>query len=879
MGTSGPPVDCTGAGYVARSVVQVNGIPLTTSFVSATELRATIPDSVMSSVGTVQVTVGTAPPGGGGSADVAFAIVNPSPAITALSPTSAVLGSSDTPLTVTGASFVSGSEVAFNGAPLVTTLVDPKTLTATIPAAALATPGLYPVTVTNPAPGGGTSSSIAFIVSNPSVTITSVTPSSVPIGSPATSIALVGGGFVAASAVSFNGTPIATTFTDATQLSAVVPAASLLNAGAFPVAVTNPAPGGGVSAPVTVNVVYPSVTATSLSPASILLGAPPPTITVTGSGFLAGVTSIALDGAPALTTVTDASHASAALTTSQVATAHTFQVTVANPAPGGGTSAPLPFSVNDPVPTVTSVSPAAVLVGASDTTVTFTGTGFVSGSTALAGSASLATTFISATSLTAVIPASALGAPGSLALVVTSPAPGGGTSTPPFSFGVNDPVPTATSVSPSFALVGSPDTPIVVTGAKFVSSSTVLLGATALATTFVDATTLDATIPAGSLAGAASLVLTVSTPAPGGGTSGALAFTVDNPGPTITAVSPASTLVPSVATAISVTGTGFFSGVSVVQIGGTSVATTYSGGAAVTLGATIPASQLASAATLSITVANPPPGGGTSNVAFFTANDPVPAITSVAPSTINALSPATPITLTGTGFVAASVVQVNGAPIAVTASSATSLTATVPAALLAAPGTLSVTVTNPAPGGGTSAPVIVTVQCNVPAGAVALTALSTPTTEALDFSQASEAYWITESEVNDTCPSVDDTNGVTPFLAWVVVNDTGASATLSAWAVCNKTDDAFLTFYNRSTVPTTQSQLEACTGFVAEGANGAGGHNSPQPGASQFCPGLTKANGGGLTLAACGTAVVLIQPYSTTSSSYTPPTSLTIELQ
>ena len=876
VGAPGPTLDCIGTGFVARSVVQVNGTPLPTTFVSATELRAAVPKSDMSPVGTLDVTVGTAPPGGGGSNVVPFQIVNPAPTITALTPTSKLLGSADTLLTVLGSSFVPGATIAFNGATLPTTVVDPTTATATLPSAQLATSGLYPVTVTNPAPGGGASPSIAFVVSNPNVAVKTVTPSALLVNGPATAITLVGTGFVAASSVSFNGTAIATTYTSGTQLGATVPSSALLAAGAFPVAVTNPPPGGGTSAPVTVNVVYPAATATSLSPTSVTVGAAPPTITVTGSGFIPGVTTIAFDGAAAATTVIDAAHARAALTASQVGTAHTVKVTAANPAPGGGISAALPFNVNDPVPVTTSVSPSSALVGAPDTTVTIKGDGFVPATTALAGASALVTTYVDGKTLTAVIPAASLAATGSLSLFASNPAPGGGTSAPALPFAVNNPAPTATSVSPSFGLVGGADTPITVTGSSFVPSSTVLLGTTPLATTFVNATTLDSVVPAVALTSAASLVLSVSTPAPGGGTSGTLAFTVDNPGPTITSISPSSTTVPAPDTAITVFGSGFVSGASLVQVGGTAVATTYGSGS---LGATIPAAQLAAASTLSISVANPAPGGGMSNVAFFTANDPVPVLTSVAPTTLYALSAATPITLTGTGFVAASAVQVNGAAVTVTAQTATSLTATVPAALLAAPGTLTVTVTNPAPGGGTSAPATIGVVCNVSAASVVLTALSTPTTLPLDFSSAPTAYRITTSEGNDLCPSTDDTLGVSPYLGFVVVNDTAAQATLSAWAVCGKTDDAFLTFYKRSTVPATQAQLENCTGYVAEGSLGAGGHTSPQSGTSSFCPGLTKAKGDGLTLAACATAVVLIQPYSTTSASYTPPTSLTIELQ
>ena len=76
-----------------------------------------------------------------------------------------------------------------------------------------------------------------------------------------------------------------------------------------------------------------------------------------------------------------------------------------------------------------------------------------------------------------------------------------------------------------------------------------------------------------------------------------------------------------------------------------------------------------------------------------------------------------------------------------------------------------------------------------------LSALSTPTTLSLDFTNAPTAYRITRSQQNDRCPSSPDTSGASPYLGYVVVNDTAQAATLSAWAVCTATDDGFLTFY------------------------------------------------------------------------------------
>src|SRR5262249_38683364 len=150
-------------------------------------------------------TVGTAPPGGGGSQEASFDVVNPTPALTALTPASVPVNSSATPLTITGTSFQSGSTITFDGAPVAATFVNATTLTTTIPLASLATSGTFPVLVTNPTPGGGASAPIAFTVSNPNVTLSSVAPSTILYGSASTPITLVGSGFVSASAVSYNG--------------------------------------------------------------------------------------------------------------------------------------------------------------------------------------------------------------------------------------------------------------------------------------------------------------------------------------------------------------------------------------------------------------------------------------------------------------------------------------------------------------------------------------------------------------------------------------------------------------------------------------------------------------------------------------------------
>jgi hypothetical protein len=96
----------------------------------------------------------------------ALAQTNPVPFVDQpLVPTAATSGGSSFTLTVNGTGFVSTSEVHWNGAALSTVYVSSSLLTATVPAASIATAGTGSVTVVNPASGGGTSNVTYFDVS------------------------------------------------------------------------------------------------------------------------------------------------------------------------------------------------------------------------------------------------------------------------------------------------------------------------------------------------------------------------------------------------------------------------------------------------------------------------------------------------------------------------------------------------------------------------------------------------------------------------------------------------------------------------------------------------------------------------------------------
>jgi hypothetical protein len=107
---------------------------------------------------------------------------------------------------------------------------------------------------------------------------------------------------------------------------------------------------------------------------------------------------------------------------------------------------------------------------------------------------------------------------------------------------------------------------------------------------------------------------------------------------------------------------------------------------------------------------------------------------------------------------------------------------------------------------------------------------------------------------------------VTSYRGFVVQNTTSRSLVLSTWTVCTRRNDtAYLAIYRRPTVPSTDLEMLACEGHAAAGywadAGGYGAPASDNLRGSFYCPGLTKDNGGGVTLAACEKAAVVVEPF------------------
>ena len=273
---------------------------------------------------------------------------------------------------------------------------------------------------------------------------------------------------------------------------------------------------------------------TSVSPTAAVAGGAAFTLTANGAGFVSG-SAVHWNGAARTTTFVSATQLTAAIPASDIASAGTAQVTVVSPTPGGGTSSPIGFTVDNavpgnPVPVVTSLSPAKVIAGSAAFELTVNGSAFVTGATVQWNGAPRATTYVGSTMLRAAIAAADVATAGSVQVTVVNPGPGGGTSSP-IAFAI-DPVTavlTITGLDPPGVVAGHPAFDLVVTGTGFVQGATVQWNGANRATTFVSATQVRAAIAAVDVVNPVSIPVTVTNPAPAGGTSNALIFVVTTP--------------------------------------------------------------------------------------------------------------------------------------------------------------------------------------------------------------------------------------------------------------------------------------------------------------------------------------------------------------
>jgi hypothetical protein len=714
VGSSAVTIVVTGTGFTSSTRIQLSGAAVETTFISSTELRATIPASQMQAGAILKLSVVNGTQVVAADTTNNVQVSNPVPTVASLAPSSVVVGSPSGSVTVTGDNFVSGITLSVNGSARTTTFVSSTQLTANLTADDFlnATPLL--LNAVNPQPGGGASGTIALAVTNPLPAIASISPSSLNAGSPATTVDIAGSGFVTTTRVLVNGALRSATFTSATSMKVALASTDLANAGSLAITAVNPGPGGGVSAMSALAINNPAPGAITLTPSSGTTGAGASQLSVAGSNFVPG-TLVYLNGQPRTTTYVSGTQLVASLTSADLAAAGSLSIVATNPGPGGGSTPAVSFAVKNPAPGSINVTPNLVSTGTTTATpITVTGANFVPSTVVQVNGDARPTTFISSTQLLSSLTVADQAIAGSLAVNAFTPAPGGGTSSGA-SIAINNSALGAIALSPSTVPAGkTTSTIITVSGTGMVPGTGIQVNGSARATTYVSANQVTFVLLASDVATAGRFNVTAVNPAPNYSVSPVATLTVAAPTPTpvISSLSPTSAIVGSGPLSLSAQGTGFAAGCT-LQWNSTALSTSYSYGTffnpltgtyttGYTLFATVPASLLTTATSSSITANCPTAISPTSNaITFNVTNPPVPTLSSLS-VTAGPIATDTKLTVYGNGFSAASTVSYNGQALATTYSGSGTLNATIPASQLLFPGTGRVTVTTPAPGGGTS---------------------------------------------------------------------------------------------------------------------------------------------------------------------------------
>jgi uncharacterized protein (DUF1800 family) len=437
-------ITLTGLHFAQGAVAYMGTTALTTTYVSSTQLTAA-GTATSAQAGTQTITVHNPDPGASISAGVNFVVqggvavvVTPATAMVRTGNqqafTAAVTGALNLSVTWTVNTVAGGNStigtIAANGtytAPL--TLPMPNTVTVTA------------TSVEDPTRSG----SATVTLENPIPVISSVTPTTLTANAQF-EMTVSGTGFTPGSIVNLGTMSLSTTFVAPTQLVAVG-TPTLAQVGTVPVTVVNPDPGGSTSAPVNVQVVGPNSNITvTVSPKTATLGAGNVQqfqATVTGTMDLTVAWSVngVNSGNSTVGRIDGGGNYTAPDNIVGLGSVTVTATSNANPAKSDSAT----VTLINPVPTLTSITPATLGLGSFQ--ITLNGTGLVSTSTATFGGQPMQVTYVTSTMITAIGTASNSQI-GQVTVKVTNPAPGGGTSN-----GLNVTVTTAGTPESSAAAV------------------------------------------------------------------------------------------------------------------------------------------------------------------------------------------------------------------------------------------------------------------------------------------------------------------------------------------------------------------------------------------------------------------------------------------
>ena len=182
VGSPAGSVTVTGTNFVSGIALSVNGSPRATTYVSDTQLTASLTAADFVSAAPLLLNAVNPQPGGGASGTIALVVANPTPTIASVSPNALNAGSAGTTVNIAGTGFVAGTGVLVNGASRPAAVTSTTAITVTLTSADLASAGSLGITAVNPAPGGGISASSAIAINNPAPGAIALTPASAIAG-------------------------------------------------------------------------------------------------------------------------------------------------------------------------------------------------------------------------------------------------------------------------------------------------------------------------------------------------------------------------------------------------------------------------------------------------------------------------------------------------------------------------------------------------------------------------------------------------------------------------------------------------------------------------------------------------------------------------
>jgi len=610
------------------------------------------------------------------------------------------VGSPAFSLDIRGESFVRSSVLLWDGSPRPTHYLNGSELSADISAADVAVAKTVNLQILTPAPGGGLSNILQFVVVNSGPTLTSATPNTVLVGGPGFTVTIQGTGFMPGAVarwVQGGFFPLNTTYVSSTEVTAFVPASFIATIGTPPtISVDNPPPGGTSANFVVIFVNNPVPAITSMSPNGIPAGTSDFTLTINGSGFEPGYSFAYWNGTRLGTTVASSTQLAANVPASDVAAQGTVAVTVFTFDPGGGTSNSLNFNIGPPAAVVTSLSPTSALINGAPFMLTVNGLNFVNNSTVLWNGTPRATTFVSNQRLMASILAGDLTQVGNALVTVSNPGQSPSNSE---TLLVQYGLPAITGLQPNTAVAGSTALALTIIGSNFAPTSTVQYNGATHTSAFIDPTNLQISLSAADLVNAGTATVVVTNPTPGGGTSNTQQLPINNPVPVIGGTSPTNLFVNGSRTLL-LNGSGFVT-TSQATVNGADRTTVFISNTSVRV--TVAPEDLSSTGTLNLNVFNPAPMGGMSNGEQVGVVNPAPTFQRISPTATYAGSPAMSIGIFGSNFLSGvTTVEWNSVQRAAQFIDETHLQISASQLELQSAESVTISVVNPAPGGGQS---------------------------------------------------------------------------------------------------------------------------------------------------------------------------------